>query len=62
MDARYRRQAFENMTSNLGRLPVVMLIPAGRTWGIWKPAQQRTIDYRLEGRGSIGLLRVMQWS
>ena len=48
-DIAYREHALEYVGDNLGRLPVVVAARVGRTFGLWDPVDQSTLD-RVEGR------------
>lgn len=48
-DLAYREVALDYLGDNVGRLPVVLAARAGRTFGLWDPDGQATLD-RVEGR------------
>ena len=48
-DLAYREHALEYVGDHAGRLPVVVAARFGRTFGLWDPAGQATLD-RVEGR------------
>jgi len=61
-DGQMRRRAFAYMSADAGRVPVVMAARIGRTFGVYRPAQQMTFETE---RGSelwvIQLATVMYW-
>jgi peptidoglycan/LPS O-acetylase OafA/YrhL/4-amino-4-deoxy-L-arabinose transferase-like glycosyltransferase len=48
-DVNYREHSLEYIGDNAGRLPVVVLARVGRTFGLFDPVDQSTLD-RVEGR------------
>jgi hypothetical protein len=61
-DGIYRDAAFDYMGDHLDRLPKVVLAREGRTWGLWRPGQQRRVDHIWENRGSLAVVALQQWS
>lgn len=62
LDGRYQNQAIENIRKHLRRQPKVVIVREARTWGLWRPRQQRVIDQTIEHRGSSSVVHVQQWS
>jgi hypothetical protein len=59
-DAVLRDRSVAYIRDNLGRAPLVAVVRAARTFGVWKPTNQVEADWRFENRGraasSAGLL------
>jgi 4-amino-4-deoxy-L-arabinose transferase-like glycosyltransferase len=53
-DAAHRRQALAYMREHIGRLPTVVLAREGRTWGLFHPIQQATLE-RESGEAPLGV-------
>lgn len=50
-DAVLRERAIDYIGDNLGRAPLVAVVRAGRTFGLWQPGRQVETDWRFENRG-----------
>jgi Dolichyl-phosphate-mannose-protein mannosyltransferase len=56
-DAVFREKAVAYMRDHIGRVPSVVAAREGRTWGLFRPLQQPTLE-REFGNGPLGVYRV----